>query len=236
MTNTDQYSSVDMSLWDALSMVNDDGVRLALANGANPNRENPSGLSPLCYAIYYSQIQSAIDLLEAGAQIMPDGEGKDPWTLAITAMDRVDDETLAPIITTMLHRSADPNHVVGGNTAFYIAMSNNRYLLAKILIEAGTDLSLTHPIGGKIRPTPLYQALSVLTKNEEKVLPLVLAIIEKAVKTQHLATEKSLKKWTDGMKIAQPNLTATLDAAHARFQMERDTAAASAAANRGLRL
>ena len=137
-------------------------IRALLAHGADPNRADVHGMTPLFWAFYNNQTEDILVLLKAGARPSGhDGNGETTWDLLKDADPRVVRELLA--------HGADPNERDGrgANALHALALHwdgdwsgrarDRRFLaVARLLLARGADVRAVSDHAG----TPLHAAAS----------------------------------------------------------------------------
>jgi len=118
------------------------GLRELLANGANANRSDAYGNTPLSIAAHFGQTEAAKLLITRGAAI--EGSGTGEMTPLQCAVYSGHPKTVA----CLLRHDADPNRTDKyGTTALMLAAANGDVALVADLLSSGADVELADTHG-----------------------------------------------------------------------------------------
>lgn len=145
-------ADVDREFDDAILAADNDRVAYLLTKGADINKKDPQGYTPLAASVRLGSLSTTLFLLDHGARAEdPDGDG---WTPLLHAVLRND----APAIEALLARGASvETPAPGGYTPLSIAIEEKKYDAARSLIAKGAKID--EPVNAK-RLTPLMIAAS----------------------------------------------------------------------------
>lgn len=113
-------------------------VSVLLSAGAAVNRQNHQGETALAFAIVYGHRNICALLASEGADVnLPDNNGNTPLSLAVEERDM-------QIVELMLNNGADPNCMIYGKSAYYFAIKNGCYKIAKRIFESAAFSGLAN--------------------------------------------------------------------------------------------
>ena len=148
-------------------------VRELLRAKANPDVQNCRGITPLVLAAYSNDVNVAVELLSAGADIER-GIRTNPLQMA-AFYGHVE------MLRVLLSHQADPNSVNGDTSALMVAARHLHVEAVQILLESGADPNLqTGSYGG----TALFDAVGGLRvtplkpEEEERALKIVKLLVQ----------------------------------------------------------
>ncbi|MBJ7901168.1 MAG: ankyrin repeat domain-containing protein [Cyanobacteria bacterium RI_101] len=132
-----------MDLLGAAKRGDEQGVRAALSQGAEPNKTDRQGHTALLYAVHQGNLAMAEALLSAGAEVdlAKTPQGLTPLMLAAARGQR-------QIAQMLLEAGADPNRVnEDGSTALMVAAYRGDPVLTAQLLQSGADPNLVDKQG-----------------------------------------------------------------------------------------
>ena len=145
-------ADVDREFEDAIIASDNDRATYLLSKGADINKRDPQGYTPLASAIRLGSLSTSEFLIDHGARI--DDTDGDGWSPLLHAVLRND----VKAIQLLLRRKANiEKPAPGGFTALAIAVEEQKFDAAKVLIDSGAQIDT--PAGSK-KVTPLMVAAS----------------------------------------------------------------------------
>ena len=142
---------IDKKLFECLKKSDVDGVKHALADGANPNAKNEQGITPLHMAVVLCGVDIVNLLIQYGADVNAKNVSGD------TPLHKV--FLRADVVRTLVENGADVNvQNAQGETPVYTATNENfrvQQQVVETLIELGADINL----GDSMGDTPLHRAV-----------------------------------------------------------------------------
>ena len=179
-----QAAEADTGLINAIKAVDVDGVRAALARGADVTAAEADGTTPLHWAAYTNESAIVESLLEAGADASAVNRyGMRPISLASINGNAV-------IAEQLLDAGADPNTVAAeGETALMTAARTGSHELVELLLDRGADVNAAETWRGqtalmwaaaeghaRLIPTMLSYGADVSARSEKGWTPLLFAV------------------------------------------------------------
>jgi ankyrin repeat protein len=137
-------------LFSAIDRKDEDGVRDALALGADPNSRNQFGWSPLHAALQVESDLLVIEILEAGGD--PNAILDEKWTPISLALSK----KLGRGLEALLKHGADPSVRTNDRTPLLHAVEMGNVEWVRLLVEAGADPNET---SGPVGDSPLHYAV-----------------------------------------------------------------------------
>ena len=179
-----QAAEADAGLINAIKAVDIEGVRAALARGADVTAAEPDGTTPLHWATYGNEPAIVELLLEAGADVAAANRyGVLPISLASTNGNAV-------IAEQLLDAGADPNTIAAeGETALMTAARTGSHELVELLLDRGADVNAAETWRGqtalmwaaaeghaRLIPTMLSHGADLGVRSEKGWTPLLFAV------------------------------------------------------------
>ena len=179
-----QAAEADAGLINAIKAVDIEGVRAALARGADVTAAEPDGTTPLHWATYGNEPAIVELLLEAGADVAAANRyGVLPISLASTNGNAV-------IAEQLLDAGADPNTIAAeGETALMTAARTGSHELVELLLDRGADVNAAETWRGqtalmwaaaeghaRLIPTMLSHGADLGARSEKGWTPLLFAV------------------------------------------------------------
>jgi uncharacterized protein len=129
------HGATDVRLVEAVKDQNPKAIDLLIGEHVDVNAALPDGATPLAWAVYLNQAETADRLIKAGAKVnTADEYGETPLTLACGTGN-------APVIEKLLAAGADANAARwNGETALMIVSRSGSLAGVKLLIEHGAKL------------------------------------------------------------------------------------------------
>ena len=129
-------SAADLRLTDAIRRRDHKAVATLLSQQADVNAAQPDGSTPLAWATYLDDRDTATRLLAAGASVKTADEyGETPLTLAAA-------NASAPLVASFLKAGADPNAARwNGETALMIAANSGSADAVRQLLASGANVN-----------------------------------------------------------------------------------------------
>ena len=145
-------ADVDREFDDAIIAADDDRAAYLLTKGADVNKKDPQGYTPLAASVRLGSLPTTLFLLDHGARVEdPDSDG---WTPLLHAVLRNDKPAIEAFLA---HGASIETPAPGGYTPLSIAIEEKKYDAAKMLIEKGAKID--EPVNAK-KLTPLMIAAS----------------------------------------------------------------------------
>ena len=178
--------AVDAGLIGAIKAVDDAGVRVALARGADISATDPDGTTPLHWAVHANDATIVGLLIEAGADAdAANRYGVRPLSLACTNGN-------AAIAELLLAAGADPDTALAeGETALMTAARTGALDVVRLLLEHGADVNGAESWRGQtalmwaaaegheqLIPTMLSYGADVSARSTKGWTPLLFAVRE----------------------------------------------------------
>ena len=178
--------AADAGLIEAIKAVDDAGVRVALARGADISATDPDGTTPLHWAVHATDATIVGLLIEAGADAdAANRYGVRPLSLACTNGN-------AAIAELLLAAGADPDTALAeGETALMTAARTGALDVVRLLLEHGADVNAAESWRGQtalmwaaaegheqLIPTMLSYGADVSARSTKGWTPLLFAVRE----------------------------------------------------------
>lgn len=145
-------ADVDREFEDAIIASDNDRATYLLSKGADINKRDPQGYTPLASAIRLGSLSTSEFLIDHGARV--DDTDGDGWSPLLHAVLRND----VKAIQLLLKRKADiEKPAPGGFTPLAIAVEEQKFDAAKVLIDSGAQIDTR---AGSKKITPLMVAAS----------------------------------------------------------------------------
>ncbi len=128
-------ANIDAEFADAVLASDNDRLEFLLGKGADINKRDLQGYTPLTSAVRLGAFETTAYLLEHGAKVdLPDSDGWAPILLAVLRND-------APAIQLLLKKGATlDTRAPGGFTPLSVAVEEKKFDAAKALIEDGAKV------------------------------------------------------------------------------------------------
>ncbi len=128
-------ANIDAEFADAVLASDNDRLEFLLGKGADINKRDLQGYTPLTSAVRLGAFETTAYLLEQGAKVdLPDSDGWAPILLAVLRND-------APAIQLLLKKGATlDTRAPGGFTPLSVAVEEKKFDAAKALIEDGAKV------------------------------------------------------------------------------------------------
>ena len=128
-------ADVDVELSDAVLASDNDRIEFLLGKGADINKRDPQGYTPLASAVRLGGLETTTYLLDHGAKVdLTDSDGWAPLLLAVLRND-------VPAIQILLKKGASVEvRAPGGFTALSVAVEEKKFDAAKALIDGGAKI------------------------------------------------------------------------------------------------
>jgi ankyrin repeat protein len=145
-------ADVDREFDDAIIAADNDRAAYLLTKGADINKKDPQGYTPVAASVRLGSLPTTLFLLDHGAHVEdPDSDG---WTPLLHAVLRNDKPAIEALLA---HGASVETPAPGGYTPLSIAIEEKKYDAAKTLIERGAKSD--EPVNAK-KLTPLMIAAS----------------------------------------------------------------------------
>ena len=145
-------ADVDREFDDAIIAADDDRAAYLLTKGADVNKKDPQGYTPLAASVRLGSLATTLFLLDHGARV--EDPDSDRWTPLLHAVLRNDKPAIEALLA---HGASIETPAPGGYTPLSIAIEEKKYDAAKMLIEKGAKID--EPVNAK-KLTPLMIAAS----------------------------------------------------------------------------
>ena len=145
-------ADVDREFDDAILAADSDRAAYLLAKGADINKKDPQGYTPLAASVRLGSLSTTLFLLDHGAHV--DDPDSDGWTPLLHAGLRNDTRAIEALLA---HGASVETPAPGGYTPLSIAIEEKKYDAAKTLIARGAKVD--EPVNAR-KLTPLMIAAS----------------------------------------------------------------------------